>query len=125
MLSRRLLALVCACALGACGGDDDSSPAPSHEADGGAGGEAALPQPDDCRDGCALTLTASCDNGPSSQATCERDCRMLAAGACGGEYQALQVCARSKAVECSAQGQPIVPDCSDLQAAFLACLPTN
>lgn len=114
--------LVAALLSSGCGSDDEASPSVGAGGESSGGGGEGVTEPDDCRDGCEQTLAADCDNGPTSRAECESDCRMLAAGACGGEYQSLQECARGEAVECSAEGLPIVPECSDLQAAFVACL---
>lgn len=115
----RAALLVLFVGVAACGSEDSKDPASEP---GGEAGAAAEPAGDDCHDGCVATLAALCINGPADQATCERDCRSLSLGKCGGEYDLLLSCARGRAVTCSAQGLPIVSECSDEQAAFVACL---
>jgi hypothetical protein len=116
-------ALLASCLVVVACGNDDSNGAPADTSgEGGAAGAPADSAGDDCHDGCVATLAAACDNGPADAPTCESDCRSLSLGKCAAQYETLLSCARGKAVECSAQGLPIVPECSDEQAAFVACL---
>jgi hypothetical protein len=91
----------------------------------GNGGEPATASGDACHDGCVATLAAACSNGPTDQASCESTCHSLATGKCGGEYVTFQSCAEGKAVSCGSgalEGLPVVTECSDEQAAFIACI---
>ncbi|MES1186518.1 MAG: hypothetical protein ABUL60_22085 [Myxococcales bacterium] len=94
-------------------------------ASNGNGGEPATASDDACHDGCVATIAAACSNGPTDQASCESTCHSLATGKCGGEYVTLQSCAEGKAVTCGSgalEGLPVVTECSDEQAAFIACI---
>jgi hypothetical protein len=111
-----------------CGDDGAAGEAPKVEAMAGAasdgtmtGGAGAAAAADRCAEGCRRTLTAACSNGPADQASCESTCHTLEAGACGAEYEAFQDCAEGKTVSCSG-GIPVVEDCADAQAAFIACI---
>jgi hypothetical protein len=122
-----VLALSCALAVIGCGSDDKSEPVAGAGGDdpanvNGDGGSPTFTVDDPCHLGCIDTIAAACSNGPADLASCDNQCNALSAGSCGGEYATFQTCAKGKAITCSAQGQPMVEECSDQQAAFVACI---